>query len=66
VAPGAPTELDREQRVDGHHMLADANRTLGPAFRAHGELMQVAVRDRNDNPITWHLIRVLEKLERVQ
>lgn len=26
--------------------------------------MQVAVRDRNDNTITWHLIHVLEKLEK--
>jgi hypothetical protein len=26
--------------------------------------MQVAVRDQNDNTITWHLIHVLEKLER--
>jgi hypothetical protein len=56
--------LHREQRVDGFHLLADAIRTLGPTFRAHGELMQVAVRDRNDNTITWHLIHVLEKLER--
>jgi hypothetical protein len=56
--------LHREQRVDGLCLLADAIRTLGPTFRAHGELMQVAVRDRNDNTITWHLIHVLEKLEK--
>jgi hypothetical protein len=54
--------LHREQRVDGLHLLADAIRTLGPTFRAHGELMQIAVRDRNDNTITWRLIHVLEKL----
>jgi hypothetical protein len=53
----------REQRVDGLHALADAIRTPGPTFRAHGELMQVAVRDRNHNTITWHLMHVLEKLE---
>jgi hypothetical protein len=57
--------LHRERRVDGLHLLADAIRTLGPEYRRpHGELMQVAVRDRNDNTITWHLIHVLEKLEK--
>ena len=56
--------LHRERRVDGLHLLADAIRTLGPAYRAHGELMQVALRDRHDNTITWHLIHVLEKLEK--
>jgi hypothetical protein len=55
--------LHREQRVDGLHMLADTIRTLGPEYRAHGELMQVVVRDLNDNTITWHEIHVLEKLE---
>jgi hypothetical protein len=54
--------LHREQRVDGLHALADAIRTLATTFRAHGDLMQVAVRDWNDNTITWHLIHVLEKL----
>jgi hypothetical protein len=56
--------LHREHRVDGLAELAEAIRVLGPAYRAHGELMQVAVRDRNDNTITWHLIHVLEKPER--
>ena len=56
--------LHRDQRVDGLPLLADAIRTLGPAYRAHGELMQVALRDRADNTITWHLMHVLEKLER--
>jgi hypothetical protein len=56
--------LHREQRVDGLATLADTIRTLGPAYRAHGELMQVALRDRADNTITWHLIHVLDKLER--
>jgi hypothetical protein len=56
--------LHREQGVDGLHVRADAIRTLGPEYRAQGELMQVAVRDRNDNTITWHLIHVPEKLEK--
>ena len=56
--------LHREQRVDGLYLLADAIRTLGPAYRAHGELVQVVLRDRADNTITGHLIHVLEKLER--
>jgi hypothetical protein len=47
--------------VDGLAELADTIRELGPPYRVHGELMQVAVRDRNDNTITWHLIHVLEK-----
>ena len=46
--------LHREQRVDGLYLLADAIRTLGPTFRAHGELMRVAVWERH----------ALEKLER--
>ena len=56
--------LHREQRVDGLATFPDTIRTLGPAYRAHGELMQVALRDRADNTITWHLIHVLDKLER--
>jgi len=56
--------LHRTHSVEGLATLADTIRTLGPAYRAHGELMQVAVRDRNDNTITWHLIHVLEKLEK--
>ena len=57
--------LHRDQRVDnGLAGLADMNRDLGPTYRAHGELMRVAVRDRSENTITWHLIHVLEKLEK--
>ena len=37
---------------------------LGPPYRFHGELMHGALRDRQENAITWHLIHVLEKLER--
>jgi hypothetical protein len=42
----------------------DSLRALGPPYRFHGELMRGAVRDGNQNVITWHLIHVLEKLER--
>jgi hypothetical protein len=56
--------LHRDQRVDGLADLANVIRGLGPTYRAHGELMRVAVWERNDNTITWHLIHVLEKLEK--
>jgi hypothetical protein len=44
--------------------LADAIRELGPTYRSHGELMKAALYLENDNAITWHLIHVLEKLEK--
>jgi hypothetical protein len=56
--------LQREQRVDGLAALADRLRALGEPYRFHGELMLVALLHRNDNTITWHLIHVLEKLEK--
>jgi hypothetical protein len=56
--------LTKEQRLDGLVELADSLRTLGPPYRFHGELMQGAVRDGQENAITWHLIHVLEQLER--
>jgi len=56
--------LHRDQRVDGLAALADSLRALGPTYRPHGELMQVALRDGNNNAITWHLTQVLEKLEK--
>ena len=56
--------LHRDQHVDGFAELADVIRTLGPEYHAHSELVQVAVRDRNDNTVTWHLIHVLEELEK--
>jgi hypothetical protein len=56
--------LHREQRVDGIAGLADSLRTLGSPYRFHGQLMHGALRDRNDNTITWDLIHVLEKLEK--
>ncbi len=58
------TGAAQDVRSQGLHTLADTIRTLGPEHRADGELMQVAVRDRNDNTVTWHLIHVLEKLEK--
>lgn len=44
--------------------LAETLRTVGAPYRFHGELMHGAVRDGQDNAITWRLIQVLEKLER--
>jgi hypothetical protein len=55
--------LTKEQRLDGLAELADTLRTLGPPYQFHGELMLGAVRDRQENAITWHLIHVLEKFE---
>ena len=43
--------------------MADSLRALGPPYRFHSELMHGALRERNDNTITWHLIHVLEKPE---
>jgi hypothetical protein len=56
--------LHREQRTDRIAELADSLRALGPPYRFHGELMHGALRDGQDNAITWHLIHVLEKLEK--
>jgi hypothetical protein len=56
--------LSRDQRVDAIAGLADTLRELGPPYRFHGELMHGALRDRQENTITWHLIHVLEKLEK--
>jgi hypothetical protein len=56
--------LTRDQRLDGLAEIADALRALGPEYRFHGELMLGALRDRQENAITWHLIHVLEQLER--
>ncbi len=56
--------LLREQRVDAIAGLAESLRVLGPPYRFHGELMHGALRDGQDNPITRHLIQVLEQLEK--
>jgi hypothetical protein len=53
--------LHRTQSVEGLPGVADS---LGPPYRFHGELIHGALRDGQDNAITWHLIHVLEKLER--
>ena len=44
--------------------LADSLRALGPPYRFHGELMHGALRDGQENAITWNLIHVLEELEK--
>lgn len=49
--------LHRDQRVDEIARLADSLRALGEPYRFHGELILVALRDRSDNAITWHLVR---------
>ena len=54
----------RDQRVDRIAELADSLRALGPPYRFHGELMHGALRDGQDNAITWHLIHVLEQSEK--
>lgn len=56
--------LLKEQRLDGLGQLADAVRTLSPTYRMHGEQMAAAAWAREENTVTWHLIHVLEKLEK--
>jgi hypothetical protein len=51
--------LHREQRVDRIAELADALRALGAPYRFHGELLHGALRDGQQNALTWHLIHVL-------
>lgn len=54
----------QQDRVDGLDALAASLADLGPSFRAHAVLMQAALAERKDMAIAWHLIQVLEKLER--
>ena len=56
--------LLRDRRADRIAEQADSLRALGPPYRFHGELIHGAFRDGQDNAITWHLIQVLEKLEK--
>jgi hypothetical protein len=56
--------LLRDQRVDGPAELAETLRVLGPPYRFHGELMHGVLQDGQENAITWHLIHVLEELEK--
>jgi hypothetical protein len=56
--------LTEEQRPDGLAELADALWSIGPPYQFHGEMTLGALRDRQENAITWHPIHVLEKLEK--
>ena len=56
--------LLRAQQTDAIAGLAESLRTLGPPFQLHGDLMHSALRDGQENAITWHLIHVLEELEK--
>ncbi len=56
--------ITKEPRLDGVARLADSIRSLGPTYRAHGEQIEAAPWAREDNTVTWHLIHVLEKLEK--
>ena len=47
--------IGMERAMSTRNAMTDAIRVLGPAYRAL---------ERSDNTITWHLIHVLEKLER--
>jgi hypothetical protein len=74
------TNLDREQLkrdcadalsmvsqnkgVDGLDAVAASIAELGPEYRAHGTLMQASVAERKDMTIMWHLLHVIEKLEK--
>jgi hypothetical protein len=55
--------VTRDQCLDRIAELAESLRALGPAYRFHGELMRGALREGQQNAITWQLIHVLEKLE---
>jgi hypothetical protein len=55
--------LQRES-LEGLGRLADTIRTLSPTYRTHGEQIQAAAWAREGNTVTWHLIHVLEKLEK--
>lgn len=53
-----------DQRTDPIAELAESLPALGPPYRLHGELMPGALRDGQDNAVTWHLIHVLAGLEK--
>jgi hypothetical protein len=44
--------------------LAVALVKLGAPYLVHGTLMQAALIERKDVTVIWHLIQVLEKLEK--
>jgi hypothetical protein len=56
--------LHRTQSTDGLAGVADSLRALGPTYRFHGEQIYGALRDGNQNAITWNLIHVLEEFEK--
>jgi hypothetical protein len=56
--------LTKDQRMDRIAELAESLRVLGSKYRFHGELMLAALQNRQENAITWHLLQVLEKLEK--
>jgi len=56
--------LRKYRNTDRIVELADAIRDLGPTYRSHGELMKAALYQDKDTTIIWHLLNVLEKLER--
>ena len=60
----APEALLKDRRLDRIADLADDLRALGAPYQFHGELMRGALRNGQENAITWHLIHVLEKLEK--
>ena len=56
--------MSQNKGVEGLDALAASIADLGPAYRAHGTLMAAAMVERKDMTIMWHLIHVLEKLEK--
>ena len=56
--------LLRENTVSGLHPIGESIRTRSPTYRVHGEQIQAAAWARDHNTLTWHLIHVLEKLEK--
>jgi len=61
---GALEALNSEPRTDRIAKLAESLRTPGPPYRFHGELMDGARRNGQEDATTWHPIHVLEKLEK--
>jgi HEAT repeat protein len=56
--------IQHDKGVDGIPTLAASLADLGPSYRAHSVRMQAALAGRKDTTIIWHLIHVLEKLEK--
>jgi hypothetical protein len=60
----ALSTVQQNQGVEGLDALATSIAALGPAYRAHGTLMHAAVTERKEVTVSWHLIQVLQKLEK--